>query len=75
MITGFTAGPAYPAVNTMATFAATSSTEPVVKGFPLPAARSMSAARETGKDNSIFTTGAKMDVCTTVRSGGEESIV
>ena len=34
----------------------------------------MSDARETSRDNSFFTGGAKMEVCATVRTGGDQVI-
>ena len=68
----FAAGSAYnPAVNKMSGIAAMSSSEPAVKGFSPPVARSMSDAGETGGGNSFFTADAKMEVCATVGSDGE----
>jgi hypothetical protein len=59
----------------VATFAAMSSIELAVKGFPPSVVRSMSNARETSRDNSMFTAGAKMDVYAIVRSGDEATII
>ena len=72
----FAAGSVYDlAVNTMSTFAAVSSAEPVVKGVSPPVARSMADARETGRGNITFTGGAKMAMYATGRFGGEATIV
>jgi len=60
-------------VNAILSFVTVLSIEPAVKAFSPPATHSMPDAWETGRDNSFFTAGAKMDACATVRSHGESS--
>ena len=71
----FAAGSAYdPAVSRISPFAAVSSAEPAVEGFHRQLLVLCLTLGETGRDNSFFTAGAKMDVCATVRTDGDQVI-
>jgi hypothetical protein len=73
-MTGFTTGSVFdPVVNAVSPFAAVSSIESTIKGVSPSAAHSLPDARDTDRDNSFFTIGAKMDTCAIIRSGGETS--